>query len=813
MTTHLTPDEAGCWFPHRALSPARAGARWLVWVMIAVGAAWAWADEPQPVQTPVVDAVFTRGVEAFNQGDFGAAIEQWQDSTRMYQVIGDVDGQIDSLRNQATAHRVMGQFRLSHERLILARDLAVQVMSHAQLVAVYADLGTLSTLMKRWGEAQEYLENALALADEEDHARQRVLILLNLGNLHLGLQQYDQAMTRYERTAQLAQEQGYPDLAATAFTNACTAANQWGRPEQARALLAGAQRWVAQAPDGFEKAYLLTVVGHLGHRLLPRPTEPGHAASLHSVVASYRAAIGVAQRIGDNRSLSVAMGQLAKLYEEAGRLEEALALTQRAVFTAQESQAANPLYLWQWQTGRLLDKMGRLAEADDAYRTASDTLEPIRQDVTVGHSNALGGSSFRREVGGLYFEHADLLLRLADAQPPPATDDEAEAKRFDDTVQGYLGDARDAIERFKAEELVDYFEDECFSLMQAKTVKIEELARHTAVLYLIPLNDRTELLLSFRDKTLKRFRLGVDKQQLTQVVRAFRTQLEDRNSVEHLEHAKQLYRWLIAPIEHDLEAKTIDTIVFVPDGALRTIPLAALHDGQGYLVERYATAVTQGLTLTDARPIAADVGAPRMLAAGLSLAVHPGFPALDHVPEELDAVVAQISGTKLLNEEFRLGRLEVEVRDHPYGFVHIASHGVFGDSAKETFVLAYDTRLTLEDLEALIRPGRYRDQPVEMLVLSACETASGDDESAARSALGLAGVGLKAGARSTMATLWSVDDEATTLLIKEFYRQIRDSPGISKAKALQRAQLKLFEEWKHDHPLFWSPFLVVGNWL
>jgi CHAT domain-containing protein len=147
--------------------------------------------------------------------------------------------------------------------------------------------------------------------------------------------------------------------------------------------------------------------------------------------------------------------------------------------------------------------------------------------------------------------------------------------------------------------------------------------------------------------------------------------------------------------------------------------------------------------------------------------------------------------------------------EEQYSIVHIASHGQFGRDASQTFVLTHDTKLTLNDLESMIRPSQYRGQPVEMLVLSACQTAAGDD----RAALGLAGVAVKAGARSALATLWFVNDQSTSVLVKEVYNQLRQSPGLSKAKALQAAQVKLINDRRYRHPCYWSPYLIIGNWL
>jgi CHAT domain-containing protein len=140
--------------------------------------------------------------------------------------------------------------------------------------------------------------------------------------------------------------------------------------------------------------------------------------------------------------------------------------------------------------------------------------------------------------------------------------------------------------------------------------------------------------------------------------------------------------------------------------------------------------------------------------------------------------------------------------------VHIASHGHFDSDSKKTFVLTYDGKLDLDELERMIRPSQIRDKPVELLTLSACQTAAGDD----RAALGLAGIAVKSGARSALATLWFVDDEASTMVVGDFYQELH-TPGMSKARALQIAQIKVLTDPRYGHPCYWAPYLIIGNWL
>jgi CHAT domain-containing protein len=304
---------------------------------------------------------------------------------------------------------------------------------------------------------------------------------------------------------------------------------------------------------------------------------------------------------------------------------------------------------------------------------------------------------------------------------------------------------------------------------------------------------------------LKRVSVPVTADRLTKEIRAFRRLVEKRTTREYLPHAQQLYDWLIRPLEPDLAQPRITTLVFVPDSALRTIPLAALHDGSSFLINKFAIAMTPGLTLTDPRPLNREK--LRFLTVGLTISVQ-GFPPLPYVAEEVESIQQLYKSDQLLNDVFQTSKLEQELREGRYGALHIATHGKFSTNVNDSFLLTFDGKLTMRDLDQLVGLFRFRQEPLELLTLSACQTGIGDD----RAALGLAGVALKAGARSALATLWFINDEASAELISEFYRQLRN-PALSKAIALQQAQLKLLDDRIYEHPAYWSPFLLLNNWL
>ena len=491
----------------------------------------------------------------------------------------------------------------------------------------------------------------------------------------------------------------------------------------------------------------------------------------------------IAEKNGDARALSYALGYQGALYEFEKKDQEALALTRRAVFAAQQAHSPDALYRWERQAGRLLAKEHERDAAIATYRRAVTTLQTIRNDVSMRYGNRNAHSSFRETAGGTFFELADLLLQRADTLPPG------------DELQALLHEARDTAELLKAAELEDYFQDDCVNLLKSKIKKVENLSPTAAIVYILALPTRTEILVSLPSGRLERFKADVTEDQLTDTVRAFRQSLEDRTSEAYYAGGQQLYTWLIKPLEPLMAQHKLDTMVFVPDGALRTVPMAALYDGKQFLVEKYAVAVTPGLELMEAHPSARLQ--PHVMISGLSEA-RDGFPALTNVPAEL-ANLEKVFGQTgaLVNQNFLHDSVGEKIAGEPFTIVHIASHGHFDDDVRKSFVLTYDKHLTLDDLERYIRPAQLRDQGLELLTLSACQTAAGDD----RAALGLAGVAVKAGARSAFATLWFVNDAASTELVSDFYAELTSHPQNSKAQALQAAQKKLLAKEKYCAPV------------
>jgi CHAT domain-containing protein len=335
---------------------------------------------------------------------------------------------------------------------------------------------------------------------------------------------------------------------------------------------------------------------------------------------------------------------------------------------------------------------------------------------------------------------------------------------------------------------------------------IDKLDGEAAVLYPIVLSDRVEVILSLPNSPLQHYRTWQTATETHEAVdELFQYFNPALSSNKRLKLSQQLYEWLITPAEAALSENNIHTLVFVLDGQFRNIPMAALYDGEQYLLEKYSVALTPGLKLLG--PHFQDPKPLQALMLGLTEARN-GFSALPGVRNEIEQVSARVNAEVLFDEDFTKENLTHEIDRVPFPVLHLATHGQFSSNLEETFLMAWDQRLSLGDLDDLLRTRRQQNDPIELMVLSACQTAEGDD----RAALGLAGMAIRSGARSTLATLWAVNDESTAALMTQFYQELSNA-DLSKAEALRLAQIKILQNPEFSHPYYWSPFVLIGNWL
>jgi CHAT domain-containing protein len=342
--------------------------------------------------------------------------------------------------------------------------------------------------------------------------------------------------------------------------------------------------------------------------------------------------------------------------------------------------------------------------------------------------------------------------------------------------------------------------------LDATPVSIDRVDPEAIIVYPIILADRLETIVSFPSQPLQNYSKKLSQDELEKIIEGMRLNVANQNSRKFLVFAEEIYNWLIQPIEEKLKNSQVKTLVFVLDGPMRNIPMAALYDGERYLVEKYSIALTPGLQLVDVRPLTKE--RLQALTAGLSEA-RANFPALPNVKQELEKINLEVPSRMLLDRQFTSTSFESEISAFPAPIVHLATHGQFSSKAEETFIMTWDRPIDVNELNIFLRSRNARSRnPIELLVLSACETVTGDN----RAALGLAGISVKAGARSTLGTLWSINDATTALLMGQFYEDLAQA-NVTKAEALRLAQVSLLRDPQYSHPYFWASYVLVGNWL
>lgn len=738
-------------------------------------------DPPAPENLPIyAQALNSQGSLHLSQGDPKSALDTWGKTAEIYTQLGDDIGRIGSLINRAQAQQVLGLYLQSRKTLEKVTDDLDQQASPDIRATGYRSLGNVLRLVGDLDEAEKYLKLSLDNATATDAPQEVSMTQLSLGNTARARQDYDAAIAYYQQAAQSPipsnQHQAQLNLLSVLIEK-----QDWSQAQQLWPQIE--QKLVKQPPSRRNIYSQVNLVKSLVKLNQDSPSQTPTIPEIANITAQ---AVQQSYDIDDPHAQAYALGNLGHLYELDEQWSEARKLTEQALFIAQANNASEISYQWQWQLGRIMDAQRQTDQATSAYRGAFQTLEFLRKDLVA--TNPEAQFSFRDSVEPVYRQLVDLLLR--DSNPS----------------QEDLKQARDVMESLQLSELDNFFRSAC---LDGQIISIEDIDQQSAaVVYPILLEDRIELITSLpQQDNLKHQTIPVSQAEVEATIDQFRKEIEKPfTHIETKELGQVVYNWLIQPLRADLDQSQADTLVFVLDGELRNLPLAALYDGEKYLIETYALALAPGMQLINTEPLQGRE--LKVIAAGISKEVPP-FGPLIHVEHELDKISRLVTSKVLLNRNFTSTALREQIQSLPYPIVHLATHGKFSSEAEKTFLLAWDKEINVIQLNELLRSSeQVRPEPIELLVLSACETAAGDR----RAALGLAGVSIQAGARSTLASLWNLDDQSTAVLIGEFYDHLVQAET-SKAKALQEAQIAMIGNPDFRHPAHWSAFVLVGNWL
>ena len=794
------------------------------------------------------DQLTNRGRQHLQQGNSGNAIETWLKALEIYQKEKSVEGEKNTLINLSTAYQAKGQYpnacwvltdALEVDNSAICRNVsrptAEEVATALRIIKEQPDtlltlkalqeLGIVLRVIGNLDESVSVLEIALASAQRQNLAFERNALRMSLANAQADI--IRQAQNRFSLSDNPLTKAQFVAIATSALPEISKTYLELVENEptflQARLnwlkLFLSINQWANQDPSNPDLASLkASLTPHLNstlnQALLADYSKESPIQSVYSQIklAKYlleiqksdlpvttekhililafelaNSARNDALSLKNERAQSFAVGVTGLLYKTTKQTDFAQRSFTIARDLAVSSNSADSAYEWEWELAQHYQEQGQTKDAISAYERSIKNLDQVRGDLLPIDSELQ--FRFTDKIKPVYQQYISLLLESGAANLEKAilTNEQLQVAQIENFLH-------------------------CGKLVFVSTTQI---GNAPTTIHIIELEDQFKILVPNNGDWAT---FSVDGDKVNNLASKILVELQDEQffSTEEnlLAESQALYQLLLGPIEQQgLLPEQDDTIVFVTDGVLSNIPMSMLHDGQQYLVERYSIATNLGRLQTPAKVSPQQL---KLLIAGISKAspsldapqVPSGLDILSETKEEANLIrSSKIESSTLLNKDFTANNLKRKLSGD-YNALHISTHGQFSSDPDQTFLLAWDKPVPLQELDSILRQGtQVAANNLELLFLSACQSAKGDQ----LSSLGIAGVSIQAGAKSTVASLWLVDAESTSQLASSFYGSLAN--GKTKAEALRQAQLALLGKPKTSHPYYWAPFFLSGSWL
>ena len=760
-----------------------------------------WSDilRQPDLETAKKAEIYSNQAALYRQiGQPGTAISTWQKAIAIYRQSQDKQSRrllAAVLVDKAQAHNALGQTDFS---VPLSRE-AIEIASRDNLTEIEAvghqALGNALTIVGKYEEAIFNYSKSLAAATKLNNRQLVVVALNNLSNSYN--RKYQQLASQAESAEELGKieaedlSQQASSIAKKAWHNAKQAVKESKSSQNLFSVEAILQlvklSKVYSAKKIIEPISVEDYLKRANKILSSLPDRERKAKALLNLanlqedpVTTLNSALKVAESIGHLPTQSMALGYLGAYYEQKQDYDKAIELTYRAQQIAGQVRAADLLYRWDWQAGRIHRAKGRDKDAVRAYQQAIASLQLIRSDLVTANEELQ--IDFQLEVEPVYRQLIELLLQRNHSEQE-------------------LKQALEVKDLLQLSELENFFGDDCIIVKNEPEAGDSDTEReHTTIVNTIVLEQNTYLILQLPNGRVKSFQVPISTREMNQMVEQWRYDLENQENESYLTLSSKLYQLLIGTIEPELTASQTEQLVFVNDGILRNVPMAALYDGERFLIEKYAVANSLGFNLQLNEPPSSEVD---VLAFGLTSGSVDSRP-LPYVAEELAKIDALTGSKNFLNREFNLDNFVKQTENDKYDVIHIATHGEFSGIARDTYLQAYQHKISLKELEQILNQ-RERDSKLLLLTLSACDTAVGNK----RAILGLAGVAIRSNVDNVLGSLWTVSDEEMVSFTSDFYRYwIEDE--LTKSQALRLAQIDLIKD-PNFHPAIWSSLILISS--
>jgi len=765
------------------------------------------------------------GVVYIFMGNYQKSVEYLEQAVLIYREVKDRRGEGLMLNNLAGGYHYLGRYDKAIEYCEQALAISREVKNKPREAAALQSIGTAYSALGRYEKAIEYFEQALPIAREVKDRRTESYLFKSLAGVYSSLQQLEKAREYYERSLSLVREIKQKGLEIEPLLGLSDVYHKLGNDEQALRTYEQSLRLAREIKGRDDEASALSGLMRVW------------SARNRPPVAIYygKQSVNIYQEIRNNiRTLD--------------------AESQRSFLKSKEQTYR--------ELADLLISQGRLPEAEQVIRMLKEEeyFEFIRRDENNSTKAAKATLTPEEEtLDKRYREIADRVAELGtergaliDKNPRTPEEEQRLAKLDADLVV-----AGNAFQKFLdglATEVGNNPDNNAraYQLRESQGMMedLRELGKGVVALYTLVVEDRYRVILTTPDFQ-KGYEYPIKAADLNRKVLEFRESLQNPK-LDPLPLAQELYRILLGPVAKDLKAAGAQTLMWSLDGVLRYVPVAALNDGKEYLVEQYQNVVFTPASQARLK----DVPSRNWNALGLGVTKAHGerIPALPGVMEEMRGIIKEagreqsgvLPGTIKLDEAFTQESMLAGLRQRPQ-VVHVASHFQFspGNETNSALLLGDGTFLSLSQIKSL--PNVFGG--VELLTLSACNTATGGSGANGKEVEGFGVLAQRQGAKAVVASLWPVADRSTKELMQDFYRLREAKSDTTKAEALRQAQLRLLrgeapldsatakapvadrqlvhEEKPEEaskprftpdskkpyaHPYYWAPFILIGNW-
>ena len=715
-----------------------------------------------------------KGDRYWRSGEFERAISVWQQEASTYQAQENKVREIEALLKIGQGYISLGQFNSAIVEL--KRIIALEPSNSNALALAQARLGNAYQGIGKLKQAISYYQTSL----EQEES------LSTINNLVEALQsqsKYNQLLaaearakdssTQYQRQAQ------QDRVKALKYAKQALRLSNKTNPSSVRALISwhdvsGGSLTPEQLEQGIIMLKKLTPSRKVAFLMLNwADIDIERKAMWLTLVGE------MALELDDSYLKSYVFLASGYFHQEQGDLELALNHAQKAQFFAQAESANDSLFRAQHLAGQIYQNLGNSPAALTAHKNAIAALDLLDRDsVTIDVERR---TNFRLEIEPIYRATLKLLLNR-----PKIT-------------KANLVEALAIADKLRLAQLENYFGEDCFEITQENpTAKSSLPPKGAALISSIILDDQVFFILQFNNGEIHYSQADLGQREITKLAEQWNQELKSTITWEFRQNSRRFYDLIIEPFESELVANDLETIIFVHDGAIRNLPMAALFDGEKFLAQKWASVSSIGLNFTS---IPVKETENKVAAFGLQ-ADFPGWSKLENVAKEIQDAQEILGGDKFLNQQFTIDNLYRQLDRQEYSIVHLATHGYFGGAAETSFILGYQQKISALKLEDILSKS---EQTLDLVVLSACETATGNE----RAILGLAGVSARSGVKSTLGSLWQVQDEEQSEVVEAFYIYWQ-SPKYNKATALQKIQIEQIEQYAH--PERWAALTLIGDY-